>query len=259
MDQKISDEEQAEIITKMFNCTESPIKEWIATFLDAEVKYVFTDYVDNSDVIGFQENDKHYNAYVVTLNHDTTSQVNPELLKNSEKTRKACSILYDAVYKVFPSVAPTCSDEYLNMVVGLRPIFDEKTMSFKLFRINGKSAQLQLALEQKYKIMELLSKSESELTIDQKAGIDNSLKKIDDIIKNNTKQVLDDDELICNLTNNKLETYDKLYIVVEECDENNQENMETSMRRLPVFGLSYQDPDEETYIDKLKKEYTINE
>ena len=29
------------------------------------------------------------------------------------------------------------------------------------------------------------------------------------------------------------------------------------MKRLPEFGMKYQDPDEENYIDKLKKEQDI--
>lgn len=259
MDQRISDEEQANLITKLFNCTETPIKEWISKFINEDVSYVFSDYVDDSDVIGFQENDKHYNAYVVTLDNNTDKQIDDNLLKNSEKTRKACSMLYDGVYQVFAAVIQTCSEEFHGKLKSLRPIFDEKTMSFKLLRINGKASQLQLAIEQKEKISKMLSNPNLTLNDDQYNSISNAINNFNSIITTVTPDILNIEELECKEVNVKLNNYDKLYIVVEESDDVDADNIETSLRRLPVFGLSYQDPDEENYIDKLKKEYDLNE
>jgi hypothetical protein len=41
--------------------------------------------------------------------------------------------------------------------------------------------------------------------------------------------------------------------VLEETDPNDTDIANESMKRLPTFGLLFQDPEEETYVDKLKK------
>lgn len=254
MDHKI-DEEEAAIITKLFNCTESVIKEWIAEYLDKSPSDVFDDYVDDPDVIGFQENNKHYNAYVVTMKN-TTSLVDSKLLKNSEKARKACSMLFDGVYKVFSSVIQT-STEYKEQIQGLRPVFDESSMSFQLKCINVKAEQLKIAVDQLHKTRAYLCSSKTELINDQLESIKNSIKLYSDIIKSNTTEVLNAAEEECKKTNERLATLNNLCIAIEDVDDQDIDNLETSMRRLPTFGLQYQDPDEENYIDKLKKEYSV--
>jgi hypothetical protein len=54
MEQRNYEEESATLNTKLFDLTEAPIKEWLANLLNAEFTDVFSDYVDNSDIIGFQ-------------------------------------------------------------------------------------------------------------------------------------------------------------------------------------------------------------
>ena len=44
----------AEIINMYFNYAEAPIKEWLAEFLNKSVEEVFPDYVDKTDLIGFE-------------------------------------------------------------------------------------------------------------------------------------------------------------------------------------------------------------
>jgi hypothetical protein len=264
-----SEAEKAAITNKLFDCAEAPIKEWIAEFIGEDPSVVFNDYTDDVDLIGFQENDKHYNAYLVTLDCDVTSNVNPELLKSSEKARKACSMLFDGTYQVFASVLQVVKKRFFDQLRNLRPMFDEPTMSFKLIRINGAAAQLKAALEQKAKAITFLAEAKDPLSVENQEKVDSFINGLNDIIVKNSKEVLDAEESICIETNKKLETYDKLCIVVEESnadgegvngmlDSGDLENADKLLSRLPTFGLNYQDPDEENYIDKLKKEYEVN-
>ncbi len=260
-----SEAEKAAITNKLFDCAEAPIKEWIAGFICEDPSVVFNDYSDDVDLIGFQENDKHYNAYLVTLDCDATTNVNPELLKASEKTRKACSMLFDGTYQVFASVLQTVKKRFFDQLRNFRPVFDEPTMSFKLIRINGAAAQLRAALEQKSKAITFLAEAKEPLSAENQEKVDSFIKGLNELIVKNSKEVLDEEEVLCVETNKKLETYDKLCIVVEESNTDDEggnselENVNKLLSRLPVFGLNYQDPDEENYIDKLKKEYDVAE
>lgn len=254
---RLTEEEQQAIVNKLFDCTESPIKEWIASYFNVPVEEVFCDFVDDSDVIGFQEGSIHYNAYVVTLSSESKKHVDEELIKHSEKTRKACSMLYDGVYKSFAAIIQTASEKYKDFVANLRPIFDEHTMSFKLVYINGKAAQLKIAIDQRNTIFKTLNNEQTTLTEQQKQDIGKILTTVESIIKQNTIEVLNEEELYCVEINNKLDNYDKLFIVVENAEDAYEENLETSLSRMPDFGIQYQDPDEETCIDKLKKEYDV--
>jgi hypothetical protein len=252
MEQRNYEEESATLNTKLFDLTEAPIKEWLANLLNAEFTDVFSDYVDNSDIIGFQENNIQYNAYVVTLNSSDMNYIDNNLIKNSEKVKKACSMLYDAVYKVFPAVIQTCNKKYSNELLALRVVFHEPTMSFRLFKVNMKAEQLKTAIQTKTNLSKILEEKK-DFTEEQLNEI-NKLINISNLTINNiTKDVMDIEEKEVINYNKKLESYDKLYIVISTSDDNYLENMETSMKRLPQFGLSYQDPDEENYIDKLKK------
>lgn len=254
--------EQAAYSQKFFDYAESPIKEWIAGYLKQEVTEVFPDYVDEADIIGFMSKKKHYKAYVVPMPHDTQSLVDKNLLKNSEKMRKACSILFDAVREVFMAVVGSIEDPKLDYLKGFMPVFVEDKMAFHLLRVNRKAMQLQAADTQRKQIERFLQTAkETGVSEEQKSMIQESLNKINEVFTANTKEVMDAEEQACKLSNEDIKTsgVDWLHIVVEETDPDDQELEQESMKRLPTFGLQYQDPDEENYIDKLKKEHDIHE
>lgn len=254
--------EQAAYSQKFFDYAESPIKEWIASYLKQEVTEVFPDYVDEADIIGFMSKKKHYKAYVVPMPPDTESLVDKNLLKNSEKMRKACSILFDAVREVFMAVVGSMEDPKFDYLKGFMPVFVEDKMAFHLLRVNRKAMQLQAADTQRKQIERFLQTAkETGISEEQKSMIQESLNTINEVFTANTKEVMDAEEQACRLSNEDIKTsgVDWLHIVVEETNPDDEELEQESMKRLPTFGLQYQDPDEENYIDKLKKEHDVHE
>ena len=254
--------EQAAYSQKFFDYAESPIKEWVAGYLKKEVTEVFPDYVDEADIIGFMYKKKHYKAYIVPMPHDTLSLVDKNLLKNSEKTRKACSILFDTVREVFMAVIGSIEDPKLDYIKGFMPVFVEDKMAFHLLRVNRKAMQLQAANTQRKQIENFVQTAkETGISEEQNSMIQEGLNKINEVFASNTKEVMDAEEQLCRSTNADIKTsgVDWLHIVVEETEPDDQELEQESMKRLPTFGLQYQDPDEENYIDKLKKEHGVHE
>jgi hypothetical protein len=251
--------ERAEYAMKFFDYTETPIKEWIANYIKKDVSTIFPDYVDESEIIGFMINNKHYKAYVVAMPFDTNSLVDKELLEH-EKVRKACSILFDAVREVFMSVTGAIKTPELEYIKSFMPIFVEDKMAFYLKRVNRKAMQLQAADLQRKQIEKFLQTADKTgVTEEQKNMIQESLNAINTVFTKNTKEMLDKEEQECKTTNEELTTYDWLHIVVEETSPDDEELKQESMKRLPTFGLQFQDPEEENYIDKLKKEYNVKE
>lgn len=251
--------ERVEYARKFFDYTETPIKEWLASYINRDVLEVFPDYNDESDVIGFMIGDKHYNAYVVPMSSDTELLVDKKLFEH-EKVRKACSILFDAVREVFLAVTGSIEDPSLEYLKGFMPVFVEDKMAFHLMRVNRKAMQLQAAYDQRKQLEKFLqTMTQIDLPEEQKTMIQDNLNKINKIFEENTKESLDKEEQDCKSTNLIVTKFDWLHIVLEESDPTNQELDQECMKRLPTFGLQFQDPDEENYIDKLKKEHDIHD
>jgi len=245
------EEERANFINKFFDCAEAPIKEWLAEYVEKDVLDVFPDFKDVVDVIGFQHDDKHYNAYLVAMPSGTDSLVPKSLLLTNEKAKKACSMLYDAVLQVFMAVVNSSTETIFKSLI---PRFDESKMAFYLTRVNLKAMQLQTANQQNVQIRKFLEESKESITPEHEEALINTLKQIAEIFKTNTKEILDAEEKACVAENKANTNKPWMHIVVEEANE-----LDESLKRLPTFGLQYQDPDEETYIDKLKKEYDVLE
>ena len=252
--------DRAACVEKYFQCAEAPIQEWLAAYIKKETKQLFPDYRDDADVIGFMHDDVHYNAYLVSMPWGTESLVDPELLKNCDKVKKACSMLYDAVKEVFMAVtgsfeAHNKTDPNADLLKSLMPSFDEKKMAFHLTRVNWKALQLKTAYMQRQKIQDFIRDTPSEsLEPDQLKAIQNSIEQIGRVFADVNKETLDDYEELCKETNSGIKLFDWMHIVVEKSNPDDVENLENSLNRLPTFGLQYQDPDEETYVDKLKRE-----
>jgi hypothetical protein len=259
MDRKSAEEEKAKLLMKFFDYAESPIQEWISEYLEVDVKELFPDYQDNSDVLGFQceVNGNHYEGYLVSMEAGDDCYVDKELLNISEKYKKTCSMLFDAVHQVFPAVVGTIKEEYKKQVSSIRPLFDNSNMSFKLHSINQSAAALQVAVEAKKQLMPFLMNPGGQFDIDTMNNIRSDINKCEKVIESHTKEMLDRDEDKCKSINLNLEKFNRLYIAVEESDE--YQPTDASLSRLPVFGLSYQDPEEESLVDKLKKQMEIQE
>jgi hypothetical protein len=191
-------------------------------------------------------------------------------VETCEDLRKAMSMIHDSVYTVYNPVIKTMS--HMNhLMEDMFPIFDEKTMSFSFRMANKyamehkkvtdgiKQAEIQLArlnlffermpnsdamnqsdkdkytqaLEMKTQLNEIIEKSNAEL---EKI-------KPEDIIEQDTK---------CNEVNSRPSA--RLYIVGEKNIKSSEESI---MKKLPKIATLYQDPDEDTNIDLLKKEYDV--
>lgn len=256
-----TEEEKAIFTEKCFNCTESPIKEWLAEFLNEDVSIAFTDYTDSVDEFGFQDDEtkKHYNVFVVTGNPEMSSNVDLELLKRNEKARAACTMLFNAVHQVFVAVASTVTEEFSDKLMAIRPEFDPEHMAFYLRRINMSASRLHAMMAQKRQLDAYLATNDiSKLTDEQMTHVNKAQAGIDKVLAECTKEVLDAEQSLCDTMNPQLKKLSWLYLVTEE-SSSNPEDLEASLGRLPTFGLTFQDPNEETYIDKLKKEYAVNE
>ncbi len=260
MDRKSIEEEKTAILMKFFDYAESVIQEWIAKYLDINIDELFSGYQDNSDVLGFQsENDnKHYEGYLVVMEFDEEeSYVDSDMLEKSEKYKKTCSMLFDAVHHVFPAVVNTVNKNYKEQLKKLRPLFDNTTMSFRLYRINQSAMELQMAVEAKKQLSSFIINRPEEMDEETFKSIKENISKCEKTIEKNTKEILDNEEQECQYLNEKLKKTDRLYIVIDEAEECNP--TDESLSRLPIFGLAYQDPDEETLIEKLKKEMNVRD
>jgi hypothetical protein len=242
-------EDKIKLLMKFFDYTEAPIKEWIAEYLNQPVDKVFPDYEDKVDLFGFQDDNTKlfYSGYVVSMEQDQGPFVDKQLIESSEKVKQVCSLLFDAVAQVFNSVIATCDDSYKESVKDLRPMFNEEKLAFYLVRINSKAAELQMAVEHKKKLFEMLHADNTE---EQNQKIYDFVKKLDLVIEKHTKAELDLEEIKCQLINSKMSETKWLYLAIDQGEEAN-------LSRLPEFGLLYQDPEEDNYIDKLKKENNV--
>lgn len=266
-----AEEEKKKMMDKFFNYAEAPIMEWLSEFINVKPELAFPDYCDDSDDIGFRYKDKQYTAYLISMGPDESSKVDSKLIENSEDVRKACSMLFDAVQVVLPSVIFTADKEYADALKGLHCIFDEKTMSFKFVVINIEEYKKINAVKQYKQLHDTKTlfeqkMAESELTGDVLSNVKAQLFKIDELMlkakkvyEETTEEMLAADEKRCELVNEKIKTANRLYVVVEESDSSDDHTLLESLKRLPTFGTMYQDTEDVSFIDMLKKEYDLKE
>jgi hypothetical protein len=284
MNRAKQEEEKKRYVDKLFKYAETPIKEWLAEYLKVDTKVAFPDYADNSEDIGFKHDDKYYVAYYVTLEPGQKSKVSVDLLKNSETTRKACSQLCDAIQIVMPAVVKTAAEAYLEKIRGFYFNFDEKTMSFELLAVNAKKHEKIMAAQQLDKLFEMKSSFESKLAdldnpesaiiksgcISDLAGLReetanhlNQLKdlfaKAETVYDGISEEEIKTEDARCEEINKSMNTNNRLHLVVEESDPEDQIVRDESMKRLPVFGAAYQDTEDETFTEKLKKYYALQD
>ena len=253
-------EEKKKWAMKYFDYAESTVKEWIADFLEEDPNCLFDEYNEETDVISTKENNKIYTFYLSTTEETKTPNFNitEEELKSSEKIRKAASVMYDSVYTTYGPIVKTMINSGYKME-NIFPEFVENGMYFRFSMFNNLEVKKNNATSQLLQIGEQIKKingkegEEFEKIRSQLVGIQNEQLNIaNGILDNDIKNL----EKVCIKKNLELKEGPFLYICGGP-DIEVKDNVK--YKRLPQFGLKYQDPDEETYIDTLKKEYNVND
>lgn len=256
MDDQLNEYEKKELQEKFLRNAKAPIQEWIAEYLGKEVKEVFPDYEDESDVIGFQKDGKHYDMFLVTTDVDDAPLIEESMLE-FDKLKRAIVMLHEAAGKVFFALVMFVNEKYADDVLCLCPRFDKEKMGYHLERINTKATRLQVAVRQRDQVMKYLSENPT-MNEEEKKKMDELLGTIEEIMKTHTKEILDEEQAKCNEQNTRMKNFTMLCMALEEKDPDDKD-LDVTFRRMPEFGLRFQDPEEETYVDKMKKEYDVKD
>jgi hypothetical protein len=285
MDRARIEEEKNKLLAQFFTYAESPIKEWLAEYLGEPVSEVYTDFADDADMIGYESNGKYYNAYLVSMEPGQTAFVDADLIKNDEPTKKACSMLFDAVKTVIHPVLNICEPSFKEALSGLYFEFDNDNLAFVLTVVNDLKYKKVSAAENRTKLIEMhnslvnmykqyqdnIAKGMVERPVDpydmnDPRKIPEQLTRVDELIRKAEAvfdAIPDEDiaarDLECARIQSSMPTKNKLYMVVEEADGTDVDRLDASMKRLPTFGNTYEDPDEETFSQTLRREFNTNE
>lgn len=256
-------------VDKYFDYAEAPIKEWIAEVFDENVVDLFDDYDADSDILNVNPSDaNNTNKYTFYLTPFPTSNpafaLTKEELLSDKDLKRATSMMYEAVYTAYMPIANTMADKK-HLLEDVFPRFDEPTMSFTLMAVNGpflKRQKLEKALvEVAEQSKRLKCVPESDASTEMIADLKNKLETVRIETEAGLVELTDDfcreSQLKCNERNQIFAKAPRLYICVE-CNKQDI-SVDVKLKRMPQFGLKYQDPDEENYIDKLKEEYELNE
>jgi hypothetical protein len=258
--------ERSKIIDKFFDVYESVMQEWLANYLQILPNDAFPDYDgDACGEIGFQEekSETHYKVYAISMQAEKDSFVDPKLLLDSEKARKACSMMYDGAFQIFLPVTSTIMEKYSSKMKGLQIRFMEKYMAFKLFRINTAAYERAQADQQKQNLVnaldEIPKKTGKPLDEPTEKKIKDLIEKVDEVINRLTIDVIKSEQKEADELNAILEKFDWMYVVAEKVEDTaTLNNIQLDiLKRLPVVGR-INDLDED-HIADIKKEYEVND
>lgn len=260
------EEEKRKIVDRFFRCAESPIKEWLAEYDGDDITQIFPDYKDDSDVIGFKFQDRYYTTYLVVMEPNQGVFVDEKFLKD-ETARKAISQLFDAVCMVLPSVTATAAMPYKDRFKNISCNWMNDSLAFHLKCFNiplQKAIAMSKQLDEAKKILSAMDSQRDivkpEMKEDFELNYQNIKKILDETIaelQSVNKEEIDKVNDECTKRNEELKANNWLYIAVEEVVQDSDETLELGLSRLPLFGLTYQDPDEDSLVDKLKKEFNV--
>jgi hypothetical protein len=255
-------EEREKFAMKMFDYAESPIKKWISQCLGKNPEELFADYNDDYDRISIEFNNKYYNMYLSTEKPKKLFDVG--MMKDSESIRKAASLLYDSVQNVFTPVITASTIADLNLrkkTMLMAPLLNEAEMNFRIVYINKLDIEIK-NYDQQLSGIGFQIKRLSDPTKIKAEGKEKAKELLDKLFKMQAdclakRNAIDKEELKkidseCKDFNSEIEAYPRLYMVFEQ---NNAGDMKLLNNRLPQIGTAYQDPDEETFVDKFKKEF----
>ena len=237
-----------------FDYAEQPIKQMLSKYmLD---KHGLECTVDSEyDVLGFEYANKSYKMYLSLDGTEVLKMSNNEL-ETIPKVQEAAVILYNAMQTVFMPVLNTIyngdSQEVKDDIGYLTLQFNEVDDYFYLQKIN------RLAMEQQ-QISNMIFDIQTEL---DKHGTNHpnydklSNYKLELITKYNriSSDKVNHVNNVVNEFNNNVENQKyRVYLCLSQAAEQG----DLAMKRLPTFGLPFQDPDEETELDRFKKENNI--
>lgn len=277
--------EQKKWANKHFDYADTPIKEWIAAVLDEDINHLFTDFRDTCYTECLDVKDESGTMYMfyytVYPDDETTFVLDPETINDSAVLSRAMRIMFDAIYTVFMPVVKTMSNMSHRME-NMFPLFDATTHTFRLVCINSeerKKTVLYDTMRNVFNQSAQLKKNVEILTAQYKQAVDDGqeddaaaykaklneahelAQRLQNVVKE-VEQKLDEipDSLVQRETqrveqiNQSLVDAPRLYL----CCERNLSgvDMEKCMQELPEIGLKFQDPDQENYIDRIKKQYS---
>jgi hypothetical protein len=234
----------------MFDYAEAPIKEWLANVFEKPLMDVFPDYKKHRESIGISSNNNSFVLYFSSVTDDRRYLFTHHDTRD-DSVKKAIDIMFNALYPVYTSVV--CSSELNEKLIGVYPYFDETTMTFSLRAVNQYTimrSQCKNALEQCVKKMAL-----AEPNSDYYNQLIEARNKVLEGMSLCTDELINKRDAELVQINNEYSLMPKLHlIVIKNCLDEDEVG-----RRLPTFGLEFQDPDEDNYIDMLKKEQDIVE
>lgn len=272
------EEEKHGLAMKFFDYAEVPIKEWIANYLNVTQEELFGNEKDESDIINIQINNNYHQIYYTIWN--TPGQPNSVIpsseYKKHENLRKAMSIMFDAVRVVFPCVVKAMKKLNSSME-NVFPKFSQETLSFSFNMVNHlkikkdshtknilniyqQVAKVKQRIEQGKVALKVASHKEKE---EIEAMLKNGKEILDNLSKSLSTEMMDANAITdaaiaaredeCKAANAIFEKSVKLHMIIDQ----DVADDDAIMRRLPVFGMAYQDPEEDSFVDKLKKEYGV--
>jgi hypothetical protein len=266
------DQEKHKWAMKYFDYAENPIKEWISDLLDEDITAIFDDYTEDSDILSVEDQGNYYTLYLTAYPEKTPSfHASKDDLMNNKIVNKSTSMMFESVYTVYAPVVQSMSS-MKHKLENIFPKFDEKLMCFYFSMVNSAAAKRQQVHKNLIKISDQFKQLREVNTIDSDEKINNERneQKVElekqlilmqtEELENLSKlgdDVCDKEEEECKRMNEIYKNSSKLYICLD-MNKTDQDN-EQVMKRMPKFGLNYQDPDEDNYIDKLKKEYEIKD
>jgi hypothetical protein len=206
------------------------------------------------------------NTTTNTITCKTAFNIPKERLCNMHKLRRAASVMYDAVYSVYPFVVKTMDKEFQHHLEDVFPYFNEPLMCFEFKKVNKLNilktqakntlmdATNQLGRVEKG-LQEKTDKEHRAKLLDIKKKLialqDESMEKHNKI----TDDMIREQEHACDEANKVFQTGQKLYIVLEQ---NKSLDDEIIYKRLPDIGTKFQDP-EEDILQAYKKEHGVDE
>jgi hypothetical protein len=272
--QAIAEEKHA-LSMKFFDYAETPIKEWISAHLQATQQDIFNEEKTEADILSVCAKGKYYRLYYTVFKDDVEEVAKDEYVSD-EDIRKAMSMLYDAVRLVFPCVIASMQ-KYKDKLTDIVPKFNQNNLTYSFNMINQLKLNRALHMKnmqdiqvQMAKINQKLDNINKELNKKTKTPEDIEMLRNGNEIRDNliitlndeikkvnaiTEESIKERDAHCETINKELSTSIKLYLIVTK----DKPDDDAIMKRLPKFGMEYQDPDEETFIDTLKKEYNVNE
>jgi hypothetical protein len=193
-----------------------------------------------------------------------------EDLDTCKNLRQASSILFQAVYTVFTPIIQTIADEsFRSQMDSIFPKFDEKTMSFYFYKVNKAKHEKQKAVDTLSTIREYLDKMKDvpfdkidegteqysketlqELNKHKKHLVSMQLEQLA-ILNKYPDELIEERESDCSIKNEDLKNGCRLYFVLEDGDQMDDELV---MKRLPVIGSKFHDPEDESVLDKYARE-----